>query len=165
MDEQRIFLDISIDGEPIGRIVIQLHTSLAPKTCENFRALCTGENGKTPDGMHKLSYKGSSFHRIIKNFMIQGGDITHGDGRGGYSIYGRYFDDEEFLESHSKPYMVSMANKGANTNSSQFFITTTEAKHCDNKHVVFGRVSSSIKLEFCSNPQFKNTRAHSKNSS
>uniref|UniRef100_A0A8R1E609 Peptidyl-prolyl cis-trans isomerase n=1 Tax=Caenorhabditis japonica TaxID=281687 RepID=A0A8R1E609_CAEJA len=140
MVEKRVFLDISIDENPVGRIEIKLFTEDAPKTCENFRALCTGEVGMTPNNKSRLHYKGNEFHRIVKNFMIQGGDITEGDGRGGYSIYGRYFDDEKFAHRHSKPYLLSMANKGPNSNSSQFFITTAPAPHCNGKHVVFGEV-------------------------
>ncbi|KAF1761464.1 hypothetical protein GCK72_009720 [Caenorhabditis remanei] len=113
---------------------------LAPKTCENFRALCTGEVGMAPNNKARLHYKGSEIHRIVRKFMIQGGDITDGDGRGGFSVYGRYFDDEKFVLKHTKPYLLSMANKGPNSNSSQFFITTAPAPHCNGKHVVFGEV-------------------------
>ncbi|CAD6189280.1 unnamed protein product [Caenorhabditis auriculariae] len=135
---KRVFLEIAIDGNTVGKIIIELFDKLAPKTAENFRCLCTGEKGKVNNV--NLSYKGSPFHRVVKGFMIQGGDITAGNGTGGMSIYGKTFEDEEFVESHSEPYLVSMANKGPSTNSSQFFITTAIARHCDAKHVVFGRV-------------------------
>ncbi|CAO4370236.1 unnamed protein product [Caenorhabditis nigoni] len=138
--EKRVFLDMALDEKPIGRIEIKLFTSEAPKTCENFRALCTGELGMAPNNKARLHYKGNEIHRVVKKFMIQGGDITDGDGRGGFSIYGRYFDDEKFVLKHSKPYLLSMANKGPNSNSSQFFITTAPAPHCNGKHVVFGEV-------------------------
>lgn len=138
--EKRVFLDISVDENLIGRIEIRLFVEDAPKTCENFRALCTGEVGMTPNNKARLHYKQNEFHRIVKKFMIQGGDITEGDGRGGFSIYGRYFDDEKFKLKHSRPYLLSMANKGPNSNSSQFFITTAAAPHCNGKHVVFGEV-------------------------
>ncbi|CAI2348002.1 unnamed protein product [Caenorhabditis sp. 36 PRJEB53466] len=138
--EKRVFLDMSVDEKPVGRIEIKLFTTEAPKTCENFRALCTGEAGMASNNKARLHYKGNEMHRIVRKFMIQGGDITEGDGRGGYSIYGRYFDDEKFRLKHSKPYLLSMANKGPNSNSSQFFITTAPAPHCNDKHVVFGEV-------------------------
>lgn len=138
--EKRVFFDITIDEQPVGRIEIRLFVDKAPKTCENFRALCTGEAGRTPNNKAHLHYKGNEIHRIVKNFMIQGGDITEGDGRGGFSIFGRYFDDEKFELKHSRPYLLSMANKGPNSNSSQFFITTAPAPHCNGKHVVFGEV-------------------------
>ncbi|CAD6197079.1 unnamed protein product [Caenorhabditis auriculariae] len=135
---KRVFLDVAIDGVMAGRIVIELFDKLLPITCENFRQLCTGEAG-VRDGV-RLHYKGSTFHRVVKGFMIQGGDVTVGNGTGGVSIYGKYFADEGFFDSHSEPYLVSMANKGPNTNSSQFFITTASAKHCDNNNVLFGKV-------------------------
>lgn len=135
----RCFLDVEIDSKSIGRIVVELFSEELPKTCENFRYLCTGEKGQT--GSKKLlHYKNSPFHRIIKGFMIQGGDFTNKDGTGGESIYGEKFDDEGFFFKHTEPGLLSMANAGQNTNGSQFFITTVPCPHLDGLHVVFGKV-------------------------
>jgi peptidylprolyl isomerase len=135
----RVFFDVEIGGQAAGRVVMELRPDVAPKTSENFRALCTGEKGVGKSGK-PLHYKGCGFHRIIPGFMCQGGDFTSGDGRGGESIYGEKFADEDFSLKHTEKYLLSMANAGPNTNGSQFFITTALTPHLDGRHVVFGKV-------------------------
>ncbi|MCJ1273971.1 peptidyl-prolyl cis-trans isomerase cpr6 [Puttea exsequens] len=134
-----IFFDIEIGGQKEGRVIFELYDDVVPKTTENFRCLCTGEKGIGKSGK-PLSYKGSGFHRIIKGFMIQGGDFTAGNGTGGESIFGEKFEDENFELKHTKPFLLSMANAGPGTNGSQFFVTTVPTPHLDGKHVVFGEL-------------------------
>ena len=139
----KVYLDVKIGSNKPGRIEIELFGDQVPLTAENFRQLCTGESGCDTNGRER-SYKRTRFHRVVKGFMVQGGDITSGDGRGGGSIYGESFADESFELKHSGAGVVSMSNVGPDTNGSQFFICTAAAPHLDGKNVVLGFVRGGM---------------------
>lgn len=144
-DNPHVFFQIKQGDEDLGRVVMQLYKDITPKTAENFRSLCTGDKGEGKSGK-PLHFKGCTFHRVIKDFMIQGGDFTNGDGTGGESIYGEKFADENFNVKHTHSGQLSMANAGPGTNGSQFFITSRETPHLDGKHVVFGHVVDGMEV-------------------
>ncbi|GAA5949624.1 hypothetical protein JCM21900_002475 [Sporobolomyces salmonicolor] len=139
MVNPRVFMDFQVEGQPIGRVIFELFADTVPKTAENFRALCTGSSGLNELGI-PLWYKGSPLHRIISGFMVQGGDFTLRNGKGGESIYGASFEDEDLKREVDAEGLLVMANKGRNTNNSQFFVSLRPCPHLNGKQVVFGRV-------------------------
>ncbi|KAL4780040.1 cyclophilin-like domain-containing protein [Aspergillus varians] len=140
-----VFFDVALGGEPLGRLRLELFAGVTPRTAENFRQFCTGES-KNQQGRPQ-GYKGSKFHRVIKDFMIQGGDFINGDGTGSCTIYGApKFPDENFILRHDRPGLLSMANSGPNTNGCQFFITTAATPFLNGKHVVFGQVIDGMDI-------------------
>ncbi|KAL6437779.1 hypothetical protein ACFW04_004261 [Cataglyphis niger] len=139
-DNPVVYLDVAINDEKVGRIIIELFKNVVPQTAENFRALCTGEKGAGTKAK-RLHYKGSIFHKVISQFMIQGGDIVNFDGTSGESIYGSYFNDENFTLKHTSVGLLSMVNEGKpHTNSSQFIIAVQSCTHLDDTNIVFGKV-------------------------
>ncbi|KAF8594827.1 hypothetical protein BDV93DRAFT_611672 [Ceratobasidium sp. AG-I] len=146
MPNPRVFFNFQADDQPLGRVVFELFRDEVPKTVENFRALATGEKGLSQVSQVPLYYKGCIVHRSIENFMIQGGDFTKRNGTGGESIYGHPFEDENFDRDVDAEGLLVMANRGPNTNSSQFFITVRPCPHLNGKHVVFGKAPASFTI-------------------
>jgi peptidylprolyl isomerase len=142
----QVFFDMTIGGEPAGRIIMRLRADVVPKTVENFRCLCTGEKGTDEGSGKPIHFKGTTFHRVIPGFMCQGGDFTAGNGTGGVSIYGNKFEDENFTLKHTSPGILSMANAGPGTNGSQFFLCTAKTDWLNGKHVVFGKVLTGMNV-------------------
>ena len=140
-----VFFDVKAGETSLGRIEFKLYDDIVPKTATNFRTLATGGHRGGVNNA-PLTYKGVPFHRVIRRFMLQGGDILARNGSGTVSIYGRSFPDENFVVKHSRPGLLSMANAGPNTNGSQFFITTVPTPHLDGKHVVFGEVVKGMEV-------------------
>ena len=144
MVHSQVFFDIEIGGTPAGRITMDLAAN-TPICSDNFRALCTGEKGVGTSGK-PLHFKGSAYHRIIADFMAQGGDFTAGNGTGGESIYGPNFNDENFINKHTGRGILSMANAGPNTNGSQFFLCFVATPHLNGAHTVFGQVTGGLEV-------------------
>ncbi|KAF8012536.1 hypothetical protein BT93_I0639 [Corymbia citriodora subsp. variegata] len=145
MGNPKVFLDVKIGGQPAGQIVMELFADSVPRTAENFRALCTGEKGVGRYG-RPLHYRGSTFHRVFPGALCQGGDIIAGDGSGGEAIYGSKFADENFVDKHTGPGILSMANAGPDTNASQFAICFDKTDWLDGQHVVFGQVVKGMNV-------------------
>lgn len=142
-----MYMDISMDGVSLGRIVFGLFGGIAPKAAENFASLCKCDKGPAKLTGRDLCYKGSKIHRVISDFMLQGGDFTHNDGTGGESIYGAKFEDESFQVKHNRAYLLSMSNEGKkNTNGSQWFINIVKTQWLDRKNVVFGMVLEGLQV-------------------
>jgi len=154
-----VFLDISIGSTPHGRIVIELFSDKVPKTCANFRCLCSGENGESKESGYRLCYLSTLMHRVVPNGWIQGGDLWLKRGNGGESVYGKTFEDENFSIPHDRRGIVGMANKGKHTNGSQFYITLKPANWMNNKCVAFGQVIEGTKtIEAIENLKTENER-------
>ncbi|XP_058102089.1 peptidyl-prolyl cis-trans isomerase-like [Magnolia sinica] len=145
MPNPKVFFNMTVSGAPACRIVMELYADTTPRTAKNFQALYTAKKGTGRSGK-PLHYKGSSFHRVIPNFMCQGGDFTVGNGTGGESIYGSKFADENFIKKHTGPGILSMANAGLGTNGSQFFICTAKTEWLNGKHVVFSQVVEGMDI-------------------